>query len=245
MIMDHPLAIGSFAAFLVLAFLMITVPGAVLRQIVRLYPPSDPRRRELIAELYGVPFAKRWLFVAQALELATFEGIPRRHAHRSRRQTVVASSRRPPTSAFATSSFRGPQVCSIVGITYRQLDYWARTGLMHPSISAANGSGSSRVYSYTDLVQLKVIKRLLDCGVSLQAAREAIDCLRTSGEDLARANLAINGKQSVLTYSGDEIIHLLEDGKTVINVVPLGGIVSEIATAIESLKLEPPEGSRH
>ncbi len=77
--------------------------------------------------------------------------------------------------------YRGPQVCSVVGITYRQLDYWARTGLLHPSITEARGSGSQRRYSYTDLVQLKVIKRLLDAGVSLQAARKAIDCLRSAG----------------------------------------------------------------
>ena len=80
------------------------------------------------------------------------------------------------------TAFRGPQVCSIVGITYRQLDYWARTDLLHPSISKARGSGSQRLYSYSDLVQLKVIKRLLDSGVSLQAARRAVDCLRSGGE---------------------------------------------------------------
>src|SRR5579864_8878099 len=107
------------------------------------------------------------------------------------------------------AGYRGPQVCSIVGITYRQLDYWARTGLLHPSISEARGSGSQRVYSYTDLVQLKVIKRLLDSGVSLQAARKAIECLRSAGEDLSSANLVIDGARSVLAHSGEEIIDLL------------------------------------
>ena len=131
--------------------------------------------------------------------------------------------------------FRGPQVCSIVGITYRQLDYWARTGLMHPSISEARGSGSQRRYSYSDLVQLKVIKRLLDSGVSLQAARRAIDCLRSSGEDLASANLVIDDTRSVLTRSGEEIIDLLKGGQTVLNIVPLGGVVSELAAAITEL----------
>src|SRR6266496_6847780 len=76
--------------------------------------------------------------------------------------------------------FRGPQVCKIVGITYRQLDYWARTDLLRPSISEARGSGTQRRYSYTDLLELKVIKQLLDAGVSLQSARRAIECLHNA-----------------------------------------------------------------
>jgi DNA-binding transcriptional MerR regulator len=133
--------------------------------------------------------------------------------------------------------YRGPQVCSIVGITYRQLDYWARTDLLHPSISEAHGSGSQRRYSYSDLVQLKVIKRLLDSGVSLQAARRAIECLRSSGDDLASANLVIDDRRSVLARSGEEIIDLLKGGQTVLNIVPLGGVVSELEAAITDLGL--------
>jgi DNA-binding transcriptional MerR regulator len=133
--------------------------------------------------------------------------------------------------------YRGPQVCSIVGITYRQLDYWARTGLLGPSISQARGSGSQRVYSYSDLVQLKVIKRLLDSGVSLQAARRAIECLRSAGEDVASANLVIDDRRSVLAYTGEEIIDLLKGGQTVLNIVPLGGVVSELQAAITGLGL--------
>ena len=133
--------------------------------------------------------------------------------------------------------YRGPQVCSIVGITYRQLDYWARTGLLHPSISQARGSGSQRVYSYADLVQLKVIKRLLDAGVSLQAARRAIECLRSSGDDLGQANLVIDDRRSVLAHTGEEIIDLLRGGQTVLNIVPLGGVVAELQAAITDLGL--------
>jgi DNA-binding transcriptional MerR regulator len=133
--------------------------------------------------------------------------------------------------------YRGPQVCSIVGITYRQLDYWARTDLLPPSITEAHGSGSQRRYSYSDLVQLKVIKRLLDSGVSLQAARRAIDCLRSSGDDLASANLVIDDRRSVLARSGEEIIDLLQGGQTVLNIVPLGGVVSELEAAITDLGL--------
>jgi DNA-binding transcriptional MerR regulator len=135
------------------------------------------------------------------------------------------------------NAFRGPQVCAIVGITYRQLDYWARTDLLHPSISKARGSGSQRLYSYLDLVQLKVIKRLLDSGVSLQAARRAIECLRSGGDDLASANLVIDDRRSVLARSGEEIIDLLRGGQTVLNIVPLGGVVSEIDAAITDFGL--------
>ena len=82
--------------------------------------------------------------------------------------------------------FRGPQVCALVGITYRQLDYWARTGLLRPSIAEATGSGTKRRYSYHDVLELKVIKQLLDAGISLQSARRAVECLRDGlGADLA------------------------------------------------------------
>jgi DNA-binding transcriptional MerR regulator len=151
--------------------------------------------------------------------------------------------RREAEKKHAGLGYRGPQVCAIVGITYRQLDYWARTGLLHPSINPARGSGSQRVYSYSDLVQLKVIKRLLDSGVSLQAARRAIDCLRSSGDDVASANLVIDDRRSVLAHTGEEIIDLLQGGQTVLNIVPLSGVVSELQTAITNLGL-PADGPK-
>src|SRR6478672_260851 len=81
-------------------------------------------------------------------------------------------------AAIREPGYRGPAVCKIVGITYRQLDYWARTDLIRPSIADARGSGTQRRYSYRDLVDLKVIKSLLDAGVSLQQARRAVKYLR-------------------------------------------------------------------
>ena len=132
--------------------------------------------------------------------------------------------------------FRGPQVCKIVGITYRQLDYWARTDLLRPSISEARGSGTQRRYSYTDLLELKVIKRLLDAGVSLQSARRALEVLRSSGADVATANLVLNGSQSVLAHSGEEIIDLLKGGQGVLNIVALEGVVRELDAAIHELE---------
>jgi len=142
---------------------------------------------------------------------------------------------------MAEDGFRGPQVCSIVGITYRQLDYWARTELLRPSISEAKGSGTQRRYSYQDLLELKVIKRLLDAGISLQSARRALDVLRQSGEEVITANLVLNGTQSVLATSGEQIIDLLKGGQGVLNIVPLSGVVSELAAAILALRAEPGE----
>lgn len=140
------------------------------------------------------------------------------------------------SAASPDEGFRGPQVCSIVGITYRQLDYWARTGLLTPSISAAKGSGTQRRYSYRDVVELKVIKQLLDAGLSLPSARKAVECLRRDlGEDLANANLVINGTGSVLARSGEEVIDVLKGGQGVLNIVPMAGVVSEVDSAITQL----------
>jgi DNA-binding transcriptional MerR regulator len=136
--------------------------------------------------------------------------------------------------------FRGPQVCNIVGITYRQLDYWARTDLLRPSITEARGSGTQRRYSYRDLLELKVIKRLLDAGISLHSARRALEVLRAHGEEVASANLVLNGSQSVLATSGEEIIDLLKGGQGVLNIVPLSGVVSELAAAIREFDITHP-----
>ena len=132
--------------------------------------------------------------------------------------------------------FRGPQVCSIVGITYRQLDYWARTDLLRPSLVDAQGSGTQRRYSYRDLVALKVIKSLLDGGVSLQTARKAIDYLRDHlGEDLASSSLVIEGSSSVLARTGDDIVDLVRNGQGVLNIVPLAGLVESLQASIHAL----------
>lgn len=138
-----------------------------------------------------------------------------------------------------TEGYRGPQVCTIVGITYRQLDYWARTGLLVPSITTAKGSGTQRRYSYRDVLELKVIKQLLDAGLSLNMARKAVEVLRSDlGEDVASANLLINGAGSVLARSGEEIIDVLKGGQGVLNIVPMAGVVSELEAAIHQLRPE-------
>ena len=135
--------------------------------------------------------------------------------------------------------FRGPQVCVVVGITYRQLDYWARTDLVRPSLHDAAGSGTQRLYSYRDLVELKVVKSLLDAGVSLQTARKGIAYLRDHlGEDLASASLVLDGSKSVLAISDDQLVDLVRHGQGVLNIVPIARMVD--ALDAEILALAPP-----
>jgi DNA-binding transcriptional MerR regulator len=133
--------------------------------------------------------------------------------------------------------YSGPEVCRVVGITYRQLDYWARTDLVRPSLADARGSGTQRRYSYQDLVRLKVVKSLLDAGVKLQAARSAIDYLR---EDLGEsqwetASLVLDGSNSVFVRDGEALVDLVRKGQGVLNIVPLGSMVHELDAAIVEL----------
>ncbi len=135
----------------------------------------------------------------------------------------------------AEAGYGGPQVCAIVGISYRQLDYWARTDLVRPSLADARGSGTQRRYSYRDLVRLKVIKSLLDAGVKLQTARRAIEYLR---EDTARwetASLVLDGTDSVLARDGDHLVDLVRRGQGVLNIVPLGHVVEELDARIHAV----------
>jgi DNA-binding transcriptional MerR regulator len=132
--------------------------------------------------------------------------------------------------------FRGPQVCKIVGISYRQLDYWARTDLIRPSLADAHGSGTQRRYSYRDLVRLKVIKSLLDAGVKLQTARKAIEYIRGDlGDDWASASLVLDGTSSVLVRTGDDLVDVLRHGQGVLNIVSLGQVVDELQASIHDL----------
>jgi DNA-binding transcriptional MerR regulator len=132
--------------------------------------------------------------------------------------------------------FRGPQVCKIVGISYRQLDYWARTDLVRPSLADARGSGTQRRYSYRDLVRLKLIKNLLDAGVKLQAARKAIDYVRGDlGDDWASASLVLNGTNSVLVRTGEDLVDVVRQGQGVLNIVSLGQVVDELEASIHDL----------
>ena len=121
----------------------------------------------------------------------------------------------------------------VVGITYRQLDYWARTGLIAPSLAEAAGSGSRRLYSYEDLVRLKVIKRLLDNGIKLEKVRAIFDYVRNElGEDISSANLVIDGASAAIVRSQDDLIDALQRGQ---GVLPLSNIGREVDAAIVEL----------
>jgi DNA-binding transcriptional MerR regulator len=126
--------------------------------------------------------------------------------------------------------YRGPAACQIAGITYRQLDYWARTSLVVPSIRGASGSGSQRLYSFKDILVLKVVKRLLDTGVSLQNIRVAVEHLRRRGvRDLARITLFSDGTTVYECTSPEEVVDLLQGGQGVFGIADGG----HVATAPE------------
>jgi DNA-binding transcriptional MerR regulator len=119
-----------------------------------------------------------------------------------------------------------------VGITYRQLDYWARTDLIRPSMADASGSGSRRQYSYSDLVELRVIKTLLDAGIKLESVREVFRYLREHlSEDIASAHLVISGT-SVVLCQGEELIDVLNRGQGVLNVLSLRGLRDDLDTQL-------------
>jgi DNA-binding transcriptional MerR regulator len=138
--------------------------------------------------------------------------------------------------ASGEQGYSGPKVCDIVGITYRQLDYWDRTDLLKPSLSAAQGSGTQRQYSYVDLVRLKIIKGLLEAGVKLQTARKVIESLRDDhGTNWHTANLVIDGANTVLARDGEHLVDLVRRGQGVLNVVAVGSMVEQLDAAILAL----------
>lgn len=134
--------------------------------------------------------------------------------------------------------YRGPVACAAAGITYRQLDYWARTGLVEPSIRSASGSGSQRLYSFTDVLVLKVVKRLLDAGISLQNIRIAIARLRACGvADLAQLTLLSDGTTVYECTSPEEIVDLLAGGQGVFGIA-VSGALRELSGSLAELPSE-------
>ncbi|MGQ0678573.1 MAG: MerR family transcriptional regulator [Actinomycetota bacterium] len=137
--------------------------------------------------------------------------------------------------AVAEEGFRGPQVCKIVGISYRQLDYWARTKLVPPSIRPAKGSGSQRLYAFADLVDLKLIKKLLETGVSLQRVREAIDYLHEMGGETAGLTIASDGKSVYGCKSPEEVYDLLSGGQGVFGIA-IDPVMEELKGSVLELR---------
>ncbi|MET9499114.1 MerR family transcriptional regulator [Streptomyces sp. NPDC006552] len=131
--------------------------------------------------------------------------------------------------------YRGPTACAAAGITYRQLDYWARTGLVEPSVRAAYGSGTQRLYSFRDVVVLKVVKRFLDTGVSLQNIRTAVQHLRERGfADLERMTLMSDGATVYECTSPAEVHDLLQGGQGIFGIA-VGVVWQDVERALSQL----------
>ena len=139
------------------------------------------------------------------------------------------------------AGYRGVVAAGAVGISYRQLDYWARTGLVEPTVRGAAGSGSTRLYGFRDILVLKLVKRLLDTGVSLQQVRIAIEQLRESGiEDLSNTTLMSDGASVYLCTSNDEVIDLVSRGQGVFGIA-VGKVLREVETSL--IDLDEAKGS--
>ena len=148
----------------------------------------------------------------------------------------------PTPGADDTFGYRGPTACSAAGITYRQLDYWARTELVVPSIRTASGSGTQRLYSFKDILVLKVVKRLLDAGVSLQNIRVAVDGLRARGvDDLAQLTLLSDGTTVYQCTNNEEVVDLLRGGQGVFGIA-VSGALRELVGSLATLPGERADG---
>ena len=136
-----------------------------------------------------------------------------------------------------TQNYSGKKAAEIVGISYRQLDYWARTDLIRPSVTDAAGSGSRRQYSYRDLLELKVVKSMLDAGIKLESVRTAFEYLRENlGEDVASARLVIGGGRAVLVRDDAELLDVIKSGQLVMtSLLSLDGVQAEIDAAVREL----------
>ncbi|MFI7483012.1 MerR family transcriptional regulator [Kocuria sp. M1R5S2] len=131
--------------------------------------------------------------------------------------------------------YRGPTACKAAGITYRQLDYWARTGLVEPTVRGASGSGSQRLYSFRDILVLKIVKRLLDTGVSLQQIRTAVGALRAQGvEDLAQLTMMSDGASVYACTSPHEVIDLVQGGQGVFGIA-VGRVWREVEGTLAAM----------
>ena len=137
--------------------------------------------------------------------------------------------------------YRGATACVAAGISYRQLDYWARTGLVEPSVRGAAGSGSQRLYGFRDILVLKIVKRLLDTGVSLQNIRTAVEHLRSTGiSDLERITLMSDGASIYECTSADDIVDLLQGGQGVFGIA-IGKVWTEVEGSLSTLQGEKTE----
>jgi DNA-binding transcriptional MerR regulator len=202
-------------------------PGAVLRLIVLLFRRDDPRRQELLGELYAVPRIERPFWVIEQLEVALFEGLRNRFA------------RRVPDDLARTHEslgYRGPTACAAAGITYRQLEYWARTGLVEPSLRATRGPGHLRLYSFHDILMLTIIKRLLGAGLSLPRIGAAIAYLRgQSLDEISTLTLMGDDEEIYPCRKDSDVVESLAKGQGVFGIA-----VGRIWQQVDSVLMELP-----
>lgn len=143
------------------------------------------------------------------------------------------------TTSDADRGYRGAVAAKAAGISYRQLDYWARTELVEPTVQNAQGSGSQRLYSFTDILVLKLVKRLLDTGISLQQIRVAVDQLREEGiNDLSGTTLMSDGASVYLCVSNDEVIDLVNRGHGVFGIA-VGAVLREVEMTLIEIDATP------
>jgi DNA-binding transcriptional MerR regulator len=187
--------------------------------------PSRPEAREAAVSLEGITPTSS---TATAELEAQAQGV-----------LFDESTLRPlPTDA----GYRGPVACAAAGITYRQLDYWARTGLVTPSVRGASGSGTQRLYGFRDILVLRVVKRLIDTGVSLPNIRAAVDHLADrTGEDLASLTIMSDGASIYECRNADEVVDLVRGGQGVFGIA-VGSVWREVEGTLATLPAEKPEG---
>lgn len=134
--------------------------------------------------------------------------------------------------------YRVPIACQVAGITYRQLDYWARTNLVNPTVRGAHGSGTQRLYSFRDILVLKIVKGLLDTGISLQNIRRAVEKLENLGiDDLSGITLVSDGSTVYECRSPEEVIDLLNGGQGVFGIA-VPGLMKELTGTIKAFPSE-------
>jgi DNA-binding transcriptional MerR regulator len=161
------------------------------------------------------------------------------------RRLSVQTTPDPEATVAGELGYSGTQTAKVVGISYRQLDYWARTDLIRPSLTDATGSGSRRLYSYNDLLELKTIKKLLDAGIKLEQVRKVFNYLREHvSTDIAAAHIVIDGGTVVLC-DGDELVDVLKNGQGVLNVLSLGGVRDELEADLAPMSSAPVELDAH
>jgi DNA-binding transcriptional MerR regulator len=154
-------------------------------------------------------------------------------------EELTAPSRNEPDEV----GYRGTTACAAAGITYRQLDYWARTGLVEPSVRPASGSGSQRLYGFRDILALKIVKRLLDTGISLQQIRAAVGYLHEQGAgDVTQVTLMSDGASVYACTSPDEVVDLLQGGQGVFGIA-LGRVWQEVEGTLADVPAERAESA--